>query len=131
MSGHDDGRVYDVVAFDELEYDEAEQLYTFECPCGDLFEISQAELDAGERIARCPSCSLRLKVVMPGEEGDDEDRMNAAEQERAAAEAVEEAEFAELDRKLAKELPVSQLQVHDAAAADQQASSGTAVASPA
>ena len=43
-------RVYDAVPFDELEYDEDEELYTYQCPGGDLFEISQAELDAGERI---------------------------------------------------------------------------------
>ena len=41
----DDSRVYDVVAFEELEFDEDEQLYTYQCPCGYLFEITQDEFD--------------------------------------------------------------------------------------
>lgn len=117
----DDSRVYDVVAFEELEFDEDEQLYTYQCPCGDLFEITQDELDAGERIAKCPSCSLRLKVLMPGDDqsGDDPDAMSEAEKKRAAAEALEEAEFAELDRKLMlKELPVGDMKVSQSEAAD-------------
>ena len=104
-------RVYDAVPFDELEYDEDEELYTYQCPCGDLFEISQAELDAGERIAKCPSCSLRLRVVLPGEEHDDTqpEAMSAAQKEAAAEEALEEAEFAALDKKL--ESKISKLKI--------------------
>lgn len=119
----DDSRVYDVVAFEELEFDEDEQLYTYQCPCGDLFEITQDELDSGERIAKCPSCSLRLKVLMPGDDqsGDDPDAMSEAEKKRAAAEALEEAEFAELDRKLMlKDLPVGDMKVSQSEAADSE-----------
>lgn len=61
----DDGRIYEEVAFADLDFDDSEQMYYYECPCGDLFEISQADLDVGERIAKCPSCSLRLRVLMP------------------------------------------------------------------
>ena len=32
-------------------------------PCGDVFELSKEAFDAGERIARCPSCSLKVKVL--------------------------------------------------------------------
>ena len=129
-------RVYDAVAFDELEYDEDEELYTYQCPCGDLFEISQAELDAGDRIAKCPSCSLRLRVYLPGEEHDDTqpEAMSAAQKEAAAKEALEEAEFAELDRKLEISSTVSQLKLSSsdgARAASEPAASTTAVAAPA
>lgn len=37
--------------------------YTYECPCGDLFQISPSDLRAGEDIARCPSCTLVVRVV--------------------------------------------------------------------
>ena len=57
-------RVYDTVALSEMEYDEDDATYYYQCPCGDMFEISKADLDAGERIAKCPSCSLRLKVTV-------------------------------------------------------------------
>lgn len=136
MGGSEHDRVYDAVAFDELEYDEDEELYTYQCPCGDLFEISQAELDAGERIARCPSCSLRLRVYLPGEEhdGTQPEAMSAAQKEAAAKEALEEAEFAELDRKLEISSTVSKLELSssgDARAASEPAASTTVVAAPA
>lgn len=54
---------YDEVDLDELIYDEKLSTFTYPCPCGDIFRLSQAEMDAGEDIARCPSCSLLLKVL--------------------------------------------------------------------
>ena len=65
---HGDGppdRVYDTVALDEMDYDEDEGMYFFQCPCGDLFEISEEDIAKGVDIARCPSCSLRLRVKLP------------------------------------------------------------------
>lgn len=40
-SSVDDGPVHDTVDFSELEYDESEELYTYQCPCGDFFEITK------------------------------------------------------------------------------------------
>ena len=87
--------VYEEVPFSELELVEDDDMYYYECPCGDMFEISparsrrcasplssrranllpscsQAQLAGGERIARCPSCSLTILIIdYPGESGAD------------------------------------------------------------
>lgn len=63
MPGEDAGAVYEEVPFAELEYVESDDMYYFQCPCGDMFEISSAQLARGERIARCPSCSLAIRVL--------------------------------------------------------------------
>ncbi|KAH9282947.1 Diphthamide biosynthesis protein 3 [Echinococcus granulosus] len=55
--------LYDEIEIEDMEYDEEEQIYYYPCPCGDRFEISKAELEMGEDIARCPSCSLIIRVV--------------------------------------------------------------------
>ena len=55
---------YEEVALSAMAYDEAQELYTYECPCGDLFSISCDELAAGEDIAHCASCSLVLRVLL-------------------------------------------------------------------
>ncbi len=50
---------------DEMEWVEEDGMYYYQCPCGDMFEISQEDIEKGEDVARCPSCSLTLKVIMP------------------------------------------------------------------
>ena len=47
---------------EDFEFDEEEGVYYYPCPCGDKFAISLEELEAGEEIATCPSCSLIVKV---------------------------------------------------------------------
>ena len=37
--------------------------YYYPCPCGDRFAITREELEAGEEVATCPSCSLIVKVI--------------------------------------------------------------------
>lgn len=64
-TGHDYDSTYEEVHLSEMTFEEAEGMYYWECPCGDLFEISQAELDEGQDIAHCPSCSLTLRVLLP------------------------------------------------------------------
>jgi diphthamide biosynthesis protein 3 len=54
---------HDEVEIEDFEFDEEEGIYYFPCPCGDRFEISLEELEAGEEIATCPSCSLIVKVI--------------------------------------------------------------------
>lgn len=56
--------VYETVQLEEMEWCEDDAMYYYQCPCGDMFELSADELAAGERIAKCPSCSLRIKVVV-------------------------------------------------------------------
>jgi len=55
--------VYDDVDLDEMTFDDALQTYFYPCPCGDRFSITVAELEAGDTIARCPSCSLIIRVL--------------------------------------------------------------------
>uniref|UniRef100_A0A0G4HR33 Diphthamide biosynthesis protein 3 n=1 Tax=Chromera velia CCMP2878 TaxID=1169474 RepID=A0A0G4HR33_9ALVE len=56
--------VYEEVPLEEMEYEESEGAFYFSCPCGDLFEISLTDMvNKGETIARCPSCSLLVRVL--------------------------------------------------------------------
>lgn len=55
--------VYDEIEIEDMEFDSAAQLFTYPCPCGDKFQISLQELAEGEEIARCPSCSLIIRVI--------------------------------------------------------------------
>src|SRR5438552_6213696 len=66
---------------EDMEFDEENLLFHSPCPCGDRFEISlvssnlvlfylpatncaeQVQLQEGEDIARCPSCSLIIRVI--------------------------------------------------------------------
>ena len=58
-----DGTIYDEIEIEDMTFDAALQLYHYPCPCGDRFEISIYDLDEGEDIAVCPSCSLMIKVI--------------------------------------------------------------------
>jgi len=44
------------------------QAYFYACPCGDKFYITLDDLKAGEEIATCPSCSLKIKVIYDHED---------------------------------------------------------------
>uniref|UniRef100_A0A914I901 Diphthamide biosynthesis protein 3 n=1 Tax=Globodera rostochiensis TaxID=31243 RepID=A0A914I901_GLORO len=54
---------HDEVEIEDFEFDENLQLYHYPCPCGDRFEITKEQLEAGEDVATCPSCSLMLRVI--------------------------------------------------------------------
>ena len=51
-----------LLELEDFEYDEDEETYYYPCPCGDRFAITKEDLEAGEEIAECPSCSLIVKV---------------------------------------------------------------------
>ena len=51
-----------LLELEDFEYDEDEETYYYPCPCGDRFSITKEDLEAGEEIAECPSCSLIVKV---------------------------------------------------------------------
>lgn len=55
--------VYEEVPLAEMTYEDSEQMYYYECPCGDKFEISLEDLYDGEDTAPCPSCTLQIRVV--------------------------------------------------------------------
>jgi len=55
---------YDEVDVEDMTFDAAQARFTHPCPCGDVFFVSLADLLAGEEVARCASCSLRLKVLV-------------------------------------------------------------------
>lgn len=59
---------YEEVTLEQLEWCEELGAFTYACPCGDLFQITGDELAAGEDIARCPSCSLVVRVLLDAEE---------------------------------------------------------------
>mmetsp|Transcript_3365 Transcript_3365/g.11039 ORF Transcript_3365/g.11039 Transcript_3365/m.11039 type:complete len:94 (-) Transcript_3365:419-700(-) len=77
---HQSDWLYDTVDLDDMDYHEASGKYTFQCPCGDLFEISEADLLNGIDIARCPSCSLTIRVLF--EVQDDESGGDGVQDER-------------------------------------------------
>ncbi|KAI9476816.1 putative DESR1, partial [Coemansia mojavensis] len=62
----DSSGVYDEVEIedmDETEDENGEIIFTYPCPCGDLFIITKEDLELGDDIAKCPSCSLLIRVI--------------------------------------------------------------------
>ncbi|CAG8514986.1 13603_t:CDS:2 [Ambispora leptoticha] len=64
---------YDELEIEDFEFDEETQTYHYPCPCGDRFQITVAELIDGEEIARCPSCSLMVRVIYDPDDFQDDD----------------------------------------------------------
>jgi diphthamide biosynthesis protein 3 len=60
--------IYDEVEIEDMEWDSALDAFTYNCPCGDLFQITRAELANGEVVAHCPSCTLVIKVIYDADE---------------------------------------------------------------
>lgn len=54
---------YDQIDIVDFTYSRELELFTYPCPCGDVFTISLDDLRTGETIARCNSCSLLVQVV--------------------------------------------------------------------
>ena len=55
--------VYDEIEIEYMTFDPNLQIYHYPCPCGDRFEIALADLQDGQDIAVCPSCSLMIRVI--------------------------------------------------------------------
>jgi len=82
-----------VKQIEDMDFDEENLIFHSPCPCGDRFEISlvcsnfvlyhlpltnaaeQAQLQEGEDIARCPSCSLIIRVIYDPVCSDDENTL--------------------------------------------------------
>uniref|UniRef100_A0A8C3MNI2 Diphthamide biosynthesis protein 3 n=1 Tax=Geospiza parvula TaxID=87175 RepID=A0A8C3MNI2_GEOPR len=71
---------HDEVEIEDFEYDEETGTYSYPCPCGDRFLITREDLENGEDVATCPSCSLILRVIYDqvGAEGGWSVLMNAS-----------------------------------------------------
>ena len=54
---------YDEIEIEDMTYHPETNLFTYPCPCGDQFEILLQDLQDGEEVAVCPSCSLQIKVI--------------------------------------------------------------------
>ncbi|KAI5172589.1 diphthamide biosynthesis protein 3 [Pancytospora epiphaga] len=54
---------YDEVDILDFTYHSSSAQFTYPCPCGDLFIISLVDMQNGETVARCPSCSLIVLVT--------------------------------------------------------------------
>lgn len=55
--------IYDEIEIEDMDFDEAQQLYHYPCPCGDRFQIAIDDLRDEQDIAVCPSCSLMIRVI--------------------------------------------------------------------
>lgn len=60
--------IYEEVEIEDMIYDEDDFSYTYPCPCGDTFRITLEELYDGDDIAKCPSCTLRVRVIFDEED---------------------------------------------------------------
>jgi diphthamide biosynthesis protein 3 len=60
---HDTEGFYDEIEIEDMEFDEDDQTFYYPCPCGDRFQLTMAEIEQGEEVARCPSCTLRIRVI--------------------------------------------------------------------
>lgn len=54
---------HDEVEIEDMDFDEDTEMYYYPCPCGDKFQISKEDLENGEEVATCPSCSLIIRVI--------------------------------------------------------------------
>ncbi|XP_010178934.1 PREDICTED: DPH3 homolog [Mesitornis unicolor] len=67
---------HDEVEIEDFEYDEETETYSYPCPCGDRFLITRRprkdgegeDLENGEDVATCPSCSLIVRVIYDQEQ---------------------------------------------------------------
>ena len=55
--------IYEEIEIEDMDFDLSSQIYYYPCPCGDRFRISLEDLNDGEDVAICPSCSLRIRVI--------------------------------------------------------------------
>ena len=46
-----------------MDFDSDNQTFYYPCPCGDKFQITLEAIGQGDTIAKCPSCSLTIRVV--------------------------------------------------------------------
>lgn len=62
---------YDQIEIEDMTFDPVTQMFTYPCPCGDRFQIFIDDLNDGEDVAVCPSCSLMIQVIFEPEDLDE------------------------------------------------------------
>ncbi|PWN35280.1 zf-CSL-domain-containing protein [Meira miltonrushii] len=82
---------YDEVELEDMSYDEERDLFHYPCPCGDRFEITRIQLKDAEDVARCPSCSLIIRVVFDPLDFEEDDDVAPASQIATSATPVAQA----------------------------------------
>ncbi|RLV96073.1 Diphthamide biosynthesis protein 3 [Spathaspora sp. JA1] len=60
--------IYDEIEIEDFTFDPITQLFQYPCPCGDRFAVALDDLEDGEDIAVCPSCSLMVRVIFEPED---------------------------------------------------------------
>lgn len=55
--------VYDTVEIEDMTFDSVTETYSYPCPCGDYFKLAVSDMMDGDDIARCPSCTLLIRVI--------------------------------------------------------------------
>ncbi|CDK25886.1 unnamed protein product [Kuraishia capsulata CBS 1993] len=60
--------IYDQIEIEDFTFDATTELFTYPCPCGDRFQIALVDLEGGDDIAVCPSCSLMVKIIFESED---------------------------------------------------------------
>ncbi len=55
--------VYDEVEIEDMDWNADAKGFYYPCPCGDKFFVALADLLEGEDLARCPGCSLIIRVI--------------------------------------------------------------------
>ncbi|KAJ3329585.1 Diphthamide biosynthesis protein 3 [Gonapodya sp. JEL0774] len=80
---------YDEVEIEDMDFDEIKRIYYFPCPCGDKFQISEDDLFDGEEIARCPSCSLIIRVIYDADDFQRDESEDEGESRTGGTETVE------------------------------------------
>jgi len=70
---------HDEIEIEDFDYDEDTDTYTYPCPCGDRFEITKEDLQLGEEVATCPSCSLVIRVIYDKEDFLEEEASDSLE----------------------------------------------------
>lgn len=61
-------RIYKDVPLKDWTFMPEDELFIYECPCGDIFMITVGEFASGKRITECPSCSLKVRMVAEEDE---------------------------------------------------------------
>lgn len=54
---------HDEIEIEDMDFNAEDAKFYYPCPCGDRFELSLDDLENGEDIATCPSCSLIIRVI--------------------------------------------------------------------
>ncbi len=55
--------IYDEIEIEDLDYNHLTQIFYYPCPCGDKFMITLDQIKNNENLAKCPSCSLIIKII--------------------------------------------------------------------